>query len=377
MPVTVLRSADELAPYLEEWDALALACRRPMSAPAWMLAWWRHLAPPGSALAVAAVRDGGELIGVVPLYRRRRRMAPAEHRLLGIGHRAEPLARTGRERQVADLAAPALAVLDPRPRVMRLDAIDSGSPWPRILAEAWPGRRPLRVSEDSRMSAPTISLAGRTHAEWIEGRSANFRQTLRRRWRRLQEAGAVLRLSDEDSMAGDVRAFARLHVARWGSGSSFTAQIDAVARMIADAGGALSATGRLRLWCMDLDGVTVSAQLFVCAGGEVCYWGGGWDPRLAERSPALLTIHAAVEDAFARGEARVDLGGGAQPYKLRFADDDAPLVRVTLLPRDAAYPVVATADRLAPERLRGDLRLLYMRQPPERRALLKRLIRRR
>src|SRR4051794_10783340 len=87
-----------LADLADPWDALAVANRLPLMAPAVVEAWWRHLAPPGALLRLAVVRDGGELAGIAPLWADGRdlRLAGA-----GVFNRLAPLAAPGREREVA------------------------------------------------------------------------------------------------------------------------------------------------------------------------------------------------------------------------------------------------------------------------------------
>src|SRR5215208_3358659 len=86
-----------------EWDALAVAAGRPFSAPVWMLAWWEHLAPPEAALRLVLVREGDSLLGVVPCHLASTATRVPVLRLLGAGFtaRMEPLARPGRESEVA------------------------------------------------------------------------------------------------------------------------------------------------------------------------------------------------------------------------------------------------------------------------------------
>ena len=58
----------------------------------------------------------------------------------------------------------------------------------------------------------------------------------------------------------------------------------------------------------------------------------------------MLGILDAIEDAFARGDRRMDLGPGAQPYKLRFADGNAPLGVVGAGPARPQHAARARAD---------------------------------
>jgi hypothetical protein len=60
-----LPDAEEFSP---EWDRLAVAAGLPYCAPAWMLAWWRHLGPVNSAPRIVAVLERGGLVGLMPWF---------------------------------------------------------------------------------------------------------------------------------------------------------------------------------------------------------------------------------------------------------------------------------------------------------------------
>jgi hypothetical protein len=92
-------------------------------------------------------------------------------------------------------------------------------------------------------------------------------------------------------------------------------------------------TDPIRVWVVEIDGEPIGAQLCAGGGGEVLLMNGGWDERFAKLSPARLAELAALEDAFARGERRADLGPGEQPAKLRLADGNDPIAwTIVLLP---------------------------------------------
>ena len=126
----VITETQELDPHLDDWDRLAVLRRQPYCAPAWMLAWWRHASPPGARLAVVIVTDDERVIGVVPLFQRRTLTGLREARMLGTGHRVDPLAEPGREHEVATAAAEALQSLPERPSTIFLSRGDAASPWP-------------------------------------------------------------------------------------------------------------------------------------------------------------------------------------------------------------------------------------------------------
>ncbi|WP_028058896.1 GNAT family N-acetyltransferase [Candidatus Solirubrobacter pratensis] len=298
-----------LAAHAAAWDELAVAARRPVAAPAWLLAWLRHAAEDVRP-QVVVVRDGAETVAIAPFVSAR------EHgvrRLRLMGARTsmgvDVLCRAGREREAAPRIARAL-----RGDAIAFDGIPAASPWPSLL-----GGRGLHAPRVTlRLPVPELRLS----ADWPASRSANFRQQMRRAWRRLQERGARLRTSCEQA---DVAAFARLHRLRWDPRGGSGVLTPGVEAMLVEAGARLGAE-RLRLFTLAAEDRDISSHLFLAAGGHVTYWLGGFDPAFAREHPAQVVILKAVEDAIARGDERLDLGPGAQPYKQRFATGEDALV---------------------------------------------------
>src|SRR5437016_11559183 len=112
----MVREAADLAALADECNAL-LDCSAQSSfnlRPLWMLAWWRHFAPPGAQLHAIVCRDGdGALAGLAPLY-----FDPSarEMRFIGVSSEhdapANPsaaiIARRGREAMVVNAVADTL-----------------------------------------------------------------------------------------------------------------------------------------------------------------------------------------------------------------------------------------------------------------------------
>lgn len=357
----------------DAWDALAVEAARPLTSPAWMLPWWRHLAPPNAQLRVVLARDGDELVGVAPYWARHGPLGFVEYQLLAAGHgqRLAPLARHGRAEEVAAAAATALSHADPRPATVRVDATDVDSLWPQALRSGWPGLLRPWVRCDRVLSAPVLEIDGRGFEDWLQSKSKNFRQQMRGGRRKLEKAGAHARMSGPDELERDISALVSLHHERWSTRGGSSVMEPAVERLLLDAGRDLVASKRFRLWLIELDGRPVSAHLFVAAGGEVVYWNGGFDPAFSQYKPALQTLLAAVEDAFERGDRRVDFGRGAHPYKQRFAEGDHPIAWYTLFPRTPRY--LLTRAQTLPRHLRWGLRHAIERLPDDQRRRLKRL----
>ena len=380
LEATVVEDASALEAARAEWDALAVAADNTFSAPALMLAWWHEAREGDARLRTVIVREEGEIVAVAPFFAQVSRPAGlelVELRFLGAGtlHRHTVLCRPGREAAAAAVIAGALRASAPRPGSLVFESIDQRDPWPRLLARHWRGPAGAVLRHDFSMPSPTIHLDGRSFDAWMGAQSSNFRSEMRRKRRQIEKQGAVFRRTSEPhELDADLASFARLHRARWDTKANESALDERIVALMARAGRDLLAEGRFRLWLIEADGQGVGAALFVTGGGDVQYWLGGHDPAWDRYSPSNLAILAGVEEACAGGARRLDFAGGDQLYKRRFADGDDPVSWRTLLARDARYPL--TRAQLGPKHVRQTAWAAVRRLPPEKRAELKRLLRR-
>ena len=371
----LITRAEDLGAYTDAWDVLAIAAQRPLGSPKWLMPWLRHAAPEGAQVRTVVLKEQDELVGIAPFIVQHGSMGRVDARLFGVPftERREPFAKPGHEQELAEHTARLLAA--EKTTILALEGIDVTSPWPDWLAGSYPGAMRPVIARRAVLDTPTLSLDGMTYDDWMQSKSGNFRSQMRRMRRQLTEEGGQVRMTTAgDDIERDVDAFMRLHLGRWeGKGGSGLAEI-AMQGMLVDAANELLPEERFRLYLVELNGKPIGAGLFVAAGGEVAYFNGGFDEEYGKYKPTLQTILSVVEDAFARGEKRLDFGGGPQPYKLRFADGEAPLTWVNLRPRNARYPLTRA------QLLRDDLRWYglnaFRKLPEERREKLKKLLRR-
>ena len=369
----VIEDAAELAGHAAAWDALVDATSKPFCVSGWLLSWWANACPAGARLAVVLVEDAsGALAGLAPYFLQRAATGLWRWRPLAAGacERVEPLALPGAERAVAAAVAAALAAHTPRPDMLTFEGIPDGSPWPGLLAAAWPGGARGRTTGGA--TALTLELADTDFDGWFMSKSKHFRQRLRRQNREATEQGGVFRLADAESAGRDVEAFLRVHVDRWADRGGSGGVGPAVAAMLRGAGPDLVAAGRLRIWSLDLGGETIASSLVFCAGQELGYWLNGFAREHACLEPSKISILRVIEDAFALGADRLDLGEGVYEYKQRFAGGEEALRWETLIPpAGRRRPLVEAA--LAPGLAR---RFAAARVPVETRRKLNALVRR-
>jgi CelD/BcsL family acetyltransferase involved in cellulose biosynthesis len=368
--------------FTEDWDALAVACDRPQMAPGWVLAWWRHVAPPDAQPRFVTVRDGDRLVGMAPFYvEPSARRARVDYRLPGIelSGGISPLAVPDREWDVAEAIGAALAAASPRPDLIALEGLPIATPWSTALRDRWPGARRPTLRRYHLHGCPMVTLREPSFDAWLAAKSSNFRGQMRRLRRGFAAAGGTSRLATEATLQEDVAAFTRLHADRWdGRGVSNLVRLgERLPAILTDAGQALLPSGRFRLRMLELDGEPISAQVFLAAGETVLYLNGGWDERHAKLKPSMLGLLDTVEETFAQGERRIDLGLGEQAYKQRFADANDPVGwSILILPGPRRLLTRAhTAPMLAGYALRDLAKRALTAEQADRLRALKRRVR--
>jgi CelD/BcsL family acetyltransferase involved in cellulose biosynthesis len=327
-----------------EWDALAVACRMPTMAPAWVLGWWRYLAPAGALPRIVAVRDGARLVGLAPFFVEPDDGPRIDYRLPGIrlAVRLAPLAQADAEWQVAEAIANALVNAQPHPDVVALEGGPVASHWPMALRDGWPGPVRPMVRRYVVQGCPTMSLEGhQTLDGWLATRSAHLRERMRKARRRFEAAGGSHRLATRETLAADVATLLRLHVERWASlgESNLARSPGGTLALLEHAGRLLIDEDRFRLIVLELEDEVVGAYLMLGAGGELLAMNGGWNERFGKFSPFLLHLSYLLEHALAAGDRRIDLGLGEQQYKLRVADGNDPVGWTMLLVPGARMPL--------------------------------------
>jgi CelD/BcsL family acetyltransferase involved in cellulose biosynthesis len=218
---------------------------------------------------------------------------------------------------------------------MRRLLAESTEHWHLTLCEQLPaeegwstllGARVLR-----REPSPTVLLEGLDWEAFLAARSANFREQVRRRERRLErERGLRFRLADDASRLGaDLDTLFALHQARWRAEG-----VDAFAGARGDfhrdfAAQAL-ARGWLRLWFAELDGRPAAAWYGLRYGDVECYYQAGRDPALERLSIGFVVMVHSIREAIADGMREYRLLRGGERYKDRFATDDLGLETIVL-----------------------------------------------
>jgi CelD/BcsL family acetyltransferase involved in cellulose biosynthesis len=319
--VVTVRDGEQLDRLAEGWDDLVRAMPRPSPylLHGWLAAWWRHFGD-GADLQVHVARRDGRLAGALALVGRREHgvrvasfVGAADSAL------ADLLLADPSDRETADALAAAAAAEDN-------DLLDLfGLPAASRLAAAL---GPDRLAVVPRVPAPVLDLTDGWEAVYRDRVSTKHRKAHRRSRRQLAATGSL-----ETKVAATARelgpalddAFA-LHALRWRDrpdGSGFAT--DAGRGFQRDALLALASAGIPRIVTLRLDARPIAFAAFFLLGGTMVLHRLAFDPELARWSPGTLVMHDALAAAAAHGARRVELLGGAEPYKRALTDRVEPL----------------------------------------------------
>jgi CelD/BcsL family acetyltransferase involved in cellulose biosynthesis len=293
LEVVTIATTDELAAVADEWDTLVDALPRPTPflLHAWLAAWLRHYGE-GARFEFHLARREGRLVGGLPILVRRRvaRFPGGEHAQLA----AIPA-------ESAELAAALLEHVD-GVDLVHLSGLPAGTPGGLRLLE--------------RVEAPVIDLSPGWDEWYAAHLSAKRRSQHRKRLRDLEAAGgATVRVeSSEQALAEALR----LHGLRWnGRGDRSSYALPCAAAFQRDL---LTALGpRARIALLEVGGRAVAFRYGIRVGESLVGNGIGFDPAYARFSPGWVLLLAALEHAAGEGVCHVELLGGDEPYKLRFA----------------------------------------------------------
>jgi CelD/BcsL family acetyltransferase involved in cellulose biosynthesis len=332
LSVETLGSIDALR---GEWQELGLRTGNLFATWEWQSTWWRHFGGHRTPAAVALRDRRGTLVGLLPLYR----ATPGPLALLrfighGAGDRLGPICAAADRLRVARGFRSAL-------RARRFGtAVVLGEQLPED--EGWSAALGARVL--TREGSPGARIETRDWDVFLAARSANLRQQVRRKERKLaREHDLRFRLVEEpEQLAPALDALFALHRARWSTadGTHF-ARTEAFHR---DFAAQALQRGWLRLWVLELDGRPAAAWQGFRFGGADWYYQMGRDPAAETLSVGFVLLAHTIRDAVESGVGEYRFLRGGESYKGRFATGDSGLETIVLASGDVGAAAMAAAQ---------------------------------
>lgn len=323
MALTVQRA--DIASLEPEWREALAACPRryPFYSPTWLQHWWDVFVD-DHELVLLAVRDGERLAGVLPFMRDGGRITFAGD--TEICDYMDMIAPGG---DYAALWTAALRSLGEEPwDEIALWAVREDSPTMAALPEAC-RELGLAFGAEEEDVCPQLELPG-DWEEYISSLGKKDRHELRRKLRKLPQAGAVeVEILDSPTeMEPALDDFLRMHrESRADKANFMTDQMEGFFRKVVVA---LAAEGVAEMTFLKLADVRAACLLCFKAGDDYLLYNSGYDPAYAGFSVGLLSKALALQRAIERGYKRFDFLRGHEHYKYDLGARDVNVYRCAI-----------------------------------------------
>jgi CelD/BcsL family acetyltransferase involved in cellulose biosynthesis len=340
-----------LAELSDPWERLAGPAATPFDLPAWFGAWWDAFAA-GRRLHVAALWDGDELAGVLPLCARGRKLEALanDHTPL-----FRPLAR-----DPAALAALARVAADDDTAETTIPVVPTEDAAVEALEAA--GRAGGWVDVTPAHTSPIVDVDGDfpRYRDLVKPRWGAPLERFRRKMSRDHDARFELVTVPED-LDGALRQGFEVEGSGW-KGRAGTAILSApeTTAFYGAIAMAFAARGELALSWISLDGRMVAFDLCLLRAGRLYLLKTGFDESARRLAPGLVLRLAVVERCFERGLEAHELLGDVAEWKSKFATSERRHVDVRRFRRSPA----GAARRTYSAHLRPALGRAYRRLRP-------------
>jgi CelD/BcsL family acetyltransferase involved in cellulose biosynthesis len=312
----------EMARFAElsaEWDALLPSGRRPFDLHCWYTAWWRAFAG-DDEIAICTVRDGGALVGAVPLQRHGNDLQAMANSHSGI---FRPLASSPAAMDALIVAA----LQDSRKLILR--DLRQQDPGIETVADDARGAGMLLLLEAG--SRSSVVATGGELGDWVEQSHSTWKKRLRRYRRKMDkdyEATFEIARSPTDLEAELAEGFA-LEAGGW-KGAAGTAIVSTpeTADFYREIAAAFHDRGELRLSRIALDGEAVAFSFCIEHGGRLYSLKAGYDESFRRIVPGLVMQLSIIEACFEREVETYELLGEETEWKAKLAT--STLSHVTL-----------------------------------------------
>ncbi len=310
-------SFDSIASYWTDssrhlrWDSIFVL-------PTWLKLWWQEFGS-GSELYLGTVKQGETIIGIAPLLVREGKVS-----IIGSGDVCDYLdfvVAHGMERDffsilLDDLGQKGINHLDLRP--LRPDST--------VLTNLAGIAQNRKYEVICNLVDVSLELdLPSTWDEYLGLLTGKQRHEVRRKLRRLQEAGNVdYRIVEDSAAVHDIMdTFLKLFSkSRKEKATFMTAKMESFFRSLADT---MAKARLLRLGILELD--TLPAAMVMCFDYNDCVYlyNSGYDLQYSSLSIGLLSKVLCIKDSIQRGRKRFNFLKGAEAYKYHLGGREIPL----------------------------------------------------
>ncbi|HEY81692.1 MAG TPA: GNAT family N-acetyltransferase [Dehalococcoidia bacterium] len=319
-------SFDRLTSYWAD-SSLGLKWGSVFVLPQWLEVWWQAFQPQ-TQLYLGVVRDSSEVIGIAPLQ-----LSEGRASFIGAPDVCDYLdfiVAPGREKDffhtlLDELQRQGVATLD-------LRALRPDSTAITHLVEVARSRGLEMLCREEEVSLELDLPA--TWEEYLKGLDKKQRHEVRRKLRRLWEAGKVAYRYDEvnrQEVRGLLDTFLRLFsLSREEKARFLTARVESFFHSLAEA---MAELKLLRFGILELNQMPVAMTMGFDYQGTAYLYNSGYDPACNSLSVGLLSKVLGIKESIARGKKKWDFLKGAEKYKYQLGGREIPLYHCEIILR--------------------------------------------
>ena len=298
--------------------------------PEWNRVWWEQFGA-GKDLFILTMRSRGELVALVPLYRKMEEGRAVLRFVGGV--------------DLTDYLGPICSLDDREPvaatlvdwlssREVRWDELDAHNmPVPFGFADfltMQAQKQGFEFTVDQEETSAVLLLP----SDWevyLKDLDSKERHELRRKRRRLARVhpDAEVRTSTRETLERDLDFFVEMHRGAEGDKGDFmNPEIAAFFRRLARA---FMDSGSLRLSFLEIAGSPISSTFGFRMGTTYYLYNSAYEPEAGRVSPGLVLVSELVKSAIEAGIDRFDFLRGPERYKYQLGAEAVPLHNVRIL----------------------------------------------
>ncbi len=303
--VEIVTDLDVLICHQSAWDQLALAAPRPlpMSSSAWIIPYLKYRLREDERWAVVFAFDGSDLVGVLPLLIRPRRVLGTNSVRLRTmfgphTYSVDLLADSSRESAVITAILTALNKVNRRWHHLLMRRLSSTSPLFKFIGER---PRSIRQYHEECDAGSFLATVG-DFDTFYKTLSRNTRRALTKAHHKLDRLNEVNFVfpSSGDSIEARMQDFLKVDAASWrGRAGSAIDSDPSVLSFYREAIQRLAKLGWLEWHFMEVDSRVVAAQLAVKMGRRLIIKRISYDDSYASYAPGNILFEHTVKRAFA------------------------------------------------------------------------------
>ena len=334
MTLDITLDCDEACFELPQWkEVLARDPDRHIFAtPEWNRVWWEEFGA-GKDLFMLTIRRGGEVVGLVPLYRKHEDGRKILRFLGGIDltDYLGPICSLEDRGEVAEALVSWLGKGE-----VEWDEFDAHNmPVPFGFGEFLIERAdndgyPFELEQEE---TAAVLLLPDTWEDYLESLDAKERRELKRKNRRIlrEVPDAAFRTATEESLERDLKYFVEMHRGAEGHKGHFMRP--EIATFFERAAYALMPLGWLRLDFLEIAGRPVATTFSFVLNNTFYLYNSAYEPDLKRLSPGVVLVSRLIEESIEQGRKSFDFLRGQERYKYQLGAQAVPLNNVRIFPK--------------------------------------------